>query len=470
MESGTSTDPEEVILTDPESEEVDERFYINRLMLGTTEPFSSPSLLNNPLCDNGISPQIARLPQRGLRRPVENSQIIDSVMIHTESQNNTISKNEKNLNTEESQDTVGPAKEGKTPQCHLSHHMCTEEYAGGLRRSPRINSKTYGQISEIKPQGQPPPKDKDGNSKSRNSSSQGGGTVKAVDVSHPSTRGQQRPAAGVVNQKTEKVLSLPNIQKRNQFGETLLHRTVMKGDVQSVRDMVKVGVSVNVVDNAGWTPLHEAVLKNDYTMAETLIQAGALVNSVGHGGITPLHDAVGLSNIEIVRLLLKNGANPLMKTEIGDSAIDISEDKATETLLRKYTASSSLVPSVSSTTSCVKSEKPGTEACTSTRQLFATEIEACVGPDSADAAHVHNSPKVKPSGQTTPQAKMPPKSCDGHGFLLVRELKPSGLDTLLGAASDSDSDVTVDFTEEQSPSPGHWALSATQDFSRAIHN
>lgn len=48
-----------------------------------------------------------------------------------------------------------------------------------------------------------------------------------------------------------KVLRLHNIHRRNQFGETHLHLAVMKGDLQSVKDMIEAGASVNLADNAG---------------------------------------------------------------------------------------------------------------------------------------------------------------------------------------------------------------------------
>lgn len=48
-----------------------------------------------------------------------------------------------------------------------------------------------------------------------------------------------------------KVLRAQTIHKRNKFGETHLHLAVMKGDLQSVKDMIEVGASVNLADNAG---------------------------------------------------------------------------------------------------------------------------------------------------------------------------------------------------------------------------
>lgn len=49
----------------------------------------------------------------------------------------------------------------------------------------------------------------------------------------------------------QKVLRLQSIHKRNKFGETQLHLAVMKGDLQGVKDIIEVGASVNLPDNAG---------------------------------------------------------------------------------------------------------------------------------------------------------------------------------------------------------------------------
>lgn len=49
----------------------------------------------------------------------------------------------------------------------------------------------------------------------------------------------------------QKVIRLQNIYRQNKFGETPLHLAVMKGDLQSVKDIIKVGASVNLADNAG---------------------------------------------------------------------------------------------------------------------------------------------------------------------------------------------------------------------------
>lgn len=62
---------------------------------------------------------------------------------------------------------------------------------------------------------------------------------------------------------------------------------------------------------------------------------------------------------------------------------------------------------------------------------------------------------------------LPTKDTDDNGALPVQERRFPGFNTTSCPDSDPDSDITVDYTETHSPSPEHWALSATQDFSGA---
>ncbi|KAB5528448.1 hypothetical protein PHYPO_G00140320 [Pangasianodon hypophthalmus] len=479
---------EEIVTTDPETEEADELFYMKRLlMLGAAEAPSTPSLHTPPLsCSHyGISPEIGLLAQRGVRRPVGSNQIRDSPLIYSLNQSNTVCKEDEG-SAKIDQSKGGPVTVAMTakskPQPNpitsvqhpkplfthgLSQSVCSGQSAVGSQSSVRKHAQ---RMSKIK-------KDKGSISKSRpkepgrrNLSSERGETVKSAVLSHLSTRGQQRPGTGFCGRAVKKttsgkrkVLSLKSIHRRNKFGETRLHLAVMKGDLQFVKDIIEVGASVNLADNAGWTPLHEAVLGHNYTIAETLLKAGALVNSVGHEGITPLQDAVQLGNFKLVHLLLKWGADPLLKNQKGDNAIDLNQDSNIEKLLRRYAA----------------------KACRRTRQSAAidesekdqqtSKAELCpaVCPNSEDAAKVHDTsssnPEVKSSAQILPQLRDPTKDSDDDGSLPVPERESPGSDTTSCPDSDPDSDITVDYTETQSPSPEHWALSATQDFSGATH-
>lgn len=55
----------------------------------------------------------------------------------------------------------------------------------------------------------------------------------------------------VLRSKMPKNLSLSRVNRRNRFGETLLHLAVMDEDIHLVREILKTGACVNQADYAG---------------------------------------------------------------------------------------------------------------------------------------------------------------------------------------------------------------------------
>ena len=74
--------------------------------------------------------------------------------------------------------------------------------------------------------------------------------------------------------------------------------------------LIKNGANVNSLDYQGFTPLHIASKRGHHNIAIILLSSGADPNTPGHRMKTPLHKA---SSQEMVRLLLRHGADPLAK-------------------------------------------------------------------------------------------------------------------------------------------------------------
>ncbi|XP_048856050.1 uncharacterized protein LOC125723464 isoform X5 [Brienomyrus brachyistius] len=136
--------------------------------------------------------------------------------------------------------------------------------------------------------------------------------------------------------KMPKNLSLSRVNRRNRFGETLLHLAVMDEDIHLVREILKIGACPSEADYAGWTPLHVAAAASHYDIVVTLLEAGAVVNFSGDKGVTPLHDAIESGNYKIVELLLSSGADPLQRTDDGRSALDMTMDATLRKLIERY--------------------------------------------------------------------------------------------------------------------------------------
>ncbi|KFU95634.1 Ankyrin repeat domain-containing protein 31, partial [Chaetura pelagica] len=94
-------------------------------------------------------------------------------------------------------------------------------------------------------------------------------------------------------------ISLSTINRRNVYGETLLHRAAFHQNVDLVRYIIKVTGNVDVQDYAGWTALHIASLEGCYPIANDLLKAGADVNARGIEQITPLQYSVQEGHYEV---------------------------------------------------------------------------------------------------------------------------------------------------------------------------
>ncbi|XP_038076299.1 tonsoku-like protein [Patiria miniata] len=111
--------------------------------------------------------------------------------------------------------------------------------------------------------------------------------------------------------------------KRNEKGETLLHRACIDGNVRQVKKLLQQGHPVNPRDYCGWIPLHEACNFGHVDIVEALIDHGADINDRGGdgcSGITPLHDAINGGNFEVAELLVAKGANIHAKDDKGMNA------------------------------------------------------------------------------------------------------------------------------------------------------
>ncbi|GLD67757.1 tonsoku-like protein [Lates japonicus] len=113
--------------------------------------------------------------------------------------------------------------------------------------------------------------------------------------------------------------------KRNEKGETSLHRACIDGNLKQVQYLVEQGHPVNPRDYCGWTPLHEACNHGHYDIVAVLLERGANINDPGGPlceGVTPLHDALACGNLKVARLLVERGASVTLRNSKGEAAID----------------------------------------------------------------------------------------------------------------------------------------------------
>ncbi|EOY27878.1 hypothetical protein QUC31_012725 [Theobroma cacao] len=85
-----------------------------------------------------------------------------------------------------------------------------------------------------------------------------------------------------------------------------------EGDLDGIRELLGSGIDVNFRDIDDRTALHIAACQAQTDVVSLLLQRGANVESKDRWGSTPLADAIYYKNHDVIKLLEKHGAKPLM--------------------------------------------------------------------------------------------------------------------------------------------------------------
>ena len=88
-----------------------------------------------------------------------------------------------------------------------------------------------------------------------------------------------------------------------------LMQAARRGDVQTVRTLIKQGSDVNAVEADGSTALHHAANRGDSAVVEALLAGGARATVATRYGITPLALAATSGNVQVIEALIKAGAD-----------------------------------------------------------------------------------------------------------------------------------------------------------------
>jgi ankyrin repeat protein len=109
---------------------------------------------------------------------------------------------------------------------------------------------------------------------------------------------------------------------------TPLEIAVLQEDKIKVSQLIKNGANVNNITKSteGYTtPLSLAIQKNDDSMVELLLSHGALTDLIFEFNKTVLHFAAEQANLNIVKMLLKAGANPSAKDSDGNTPLSLAK-------------------------------------------------------------------------------------------------------------------------------------------------
>ncbi len=105
-------------------------------------------------------------------------------------------------------------------------------------------------------------------------------------------------------------------------GETPLMMAALKGHTELATQLVAKGADVN---KTGWTPLHYAATNGHIAIISLLLENHAYIDAESPNGSTPLMMAAQYGTAAAVKLLLESGADPLLKNQLGLTAIDFAQ-------------------------------------------------------------------------------------------------------------------------------------------------
>ena len=138
--------------------------------------------------------------------------------------------------------------------------------------------------------------------------------------------------------------NLSAIEHHKSGGGTPLMRAIRAKNMQAFRLLLKAGALIN--KRGKWeSPLHVAAEEGSIAFTKACIASGAKIDmreSAGVGGKTPLMIAAHFGHTNVIRLLLKAGANPRIRDRFGRTACEIavdSEKAETVKLLEEWSAS-----------------------------------------------------------------------------------------------------------------------------------
>lgn len=97
------------------------------------------------------------------------------------------------------------------------------------------------------------------------------------------------------------------------------------GNTEAAKLLIDAGADLNYQNADGSTALHTAAAFGKPEAAKLLIDAGIDLNSQNNNGATALHTAAFFCRVEIVEALLVKGADKTLKNKMGQTALQTVE-------------------------------------------------------------------------------------------------------------------------------------------------
>jgi ankyrin repeat protein len=113
-----------------------------------------------------------------------------------------------------------------------------------------------------------------------------------------------------------------NVEWRSPKDESPLMMASLKGQKELVRKLIARDAHVN---KPGWAPLHYAATGGHLEIMAMLLEEHAFIDAESPNKSTPLMMAAMYAAPAAVKLLLDAGADPMMRNELGMTAVDFAQ-------------------------------------------------------------------------------------------------------------------------------------------------
>ncbi|KAL2043330.1 hypothetical protein N7G274_003636 [Stereocaulon virgatum] len=118
-----------------------------------------------------------------------------------------------------------------------------------------------------------------------------------------------------------------DVNAKNYSGQTALHFTASKNNLETARKLVSHKASARIKDKRGQLPLHRAAAIGSVPMVNLLLENKSPLSATDVSGLTALHHAISEGHGDTAMVLLKAGAETDKRDANGNLAIDLAPDK-----------------------------------------------------------------------------------------------------------------------------------------------
>jgi ankyrin repeat protein len=119
------------------------------------------------------------------------------------------------------------------------------------------------------------------------------------------------------------------------FVYSLIRNFSENRSVTEIQKIINSGANVNAINDIGFTPLHIAVVYDRPEIVKLLLKNGANIDAVTKNKEnTSLHLAITMNNSNMVRILIQKGADVTLKTADGTTPLQLALEKGNRDIIQ----------------------------------------------------------------------------------------------------------------------------------------